>query len=816
MFFRDRKSSTAPKGAYPLLPLRELVVFPHMPMSLIVGRPRSVAALTAAAKNRREIVLVAQKNGERIDPAAEDLYEFGTIATIEQSLQLPDGHTKIHVEGRRRCRILRWVENPDFFEVEVEEFEPSQSTPEIAALARQVKGTFERYVKLNRAVPPEMMLAVNALEDADRLADSIVLPLNFKVAERQELLEVIDVHQRLERVHKALLTEIEFLQVDKKVKTRARREKEVNQREFWLNDQMKAIQKELGDKEGRGELEELTQQLAAKEMSDAVRDRAQKELRKLAQMNLMSAEATVVRNYLDWVLALPWVEKSEPAESEPAKLLEAAARVLDEDHYGLRKAKERVLEYLAVSSLVERQRGPILCFVGPPGVGKTSLARSIARATGRPFARIALGGVRDEAEIRGHRRTYIGAMPGKILHAMKRAGKVDPVILLDEVDKMSADFRGDPAAALLEVLDPEQNQAFNDHYMDMDFDLSHVTFICTANTLQGIPLPMQDRLEILEIPGYTEAEKLGIARRYLLPKAREQNGLTVRNLELSDAAIQKIVQVYTKEAGVRDLERQIARISRKVARKVVRDGHDVEVKIGTSNLEKVLGARRFDVQTREESDQVGLVKGLSVSAVGGEMLNIEVCAVPGKGKLVLTGKLGDTLKESAQAAFTYIRSRADALHLDPDFHEKYDFHVHYPGVPYGVEGPSAGIAMAVALTSALTGIPVRADTAMTGEITLRGRVLRIGGLKDKVLAAHRGGIARVLIPESNAVDLEDIPPNIREAVEIVTVGHMDRVLLEALAGADVARLLGTYGRGGPIAVDSDQAARPADPANPSD
>jgi len=603
-----------------------------------------------------------------------------------------------------------------------------------------------------------------------------------------------------------LTDETEFLQVERKVKGRARKERQSSQREYWLNEQMKAIQRELGDKEGRSDLEELARAIAAKELPEPVQDRAEKELRKLSQMNLMNAEATVVRGYLDWIVGLPWAERS----GEPPSL-EDAARILNEDHFGLRGIKERIVEYLAVSRLVDKMRGPILCLVGPPGVGKTSLAQSIARAMGRPFVRISLGGVRDEAEIRGHRRTYIGAMPGKIVHAMKRAGTVDPVMLLDEVDKMTADFRGDPAAALLEVLDPEQNKAFGDHYLDLDYDLSNVTFICTANTLQGIPLPLQDRLEIIELSGYTEHEKVAIARRYLLPKQHEANGITAKHVELTGHALVRVIREYTKESGVRELDRQIARICRKVARRVVRFGPEAQVRVTSRNLDKLLGVPRFDFNRKEDEDAVGVVKGLAVSPWGGELLNIEVATVPGKGKLILTGRLGDWLKESATAAFTYIRSRADALRLDPEFHENTDFHVHYPGNALKTDGPSAGIAMATALVSALTSIPVRSDTAMTGEITLRGRVLPIGGLKEKLLAAHRGGITRVLIPEQNLKDLDDVPAHVTEALEIVPVSHMDRVLAEALGGVAVREIFGGFETGQEIAVDSGQAERPSEP-----
>lgn len=832
MLFRDR-SREAP-NTRPLLPLREVVVFPHTPMSLIIGRPKSLAAVEAANNSAsREIFLAAQRSGENVNPEEGDVYDFGTIATIEQVLNLPDGNVKILVEGKRRARIIRFVASDPYFDVELDEpgtVRDASGKPipdadlEVQALVRTVKTTFERYVKLNRAVPPEMLLTVNALEDPDRLADTLIAPLQFKLEERQELLEMIDVGARLERIYKALLTEIEFLQVEKKLKSRVKRERENNQREFWLNEQMKAINKELGDKEGRSDLEELAQALAAKNLPADVQNRAEKELRKLSQMNMMSAEATVVRNYLDWIVALPWIEESDGETS-----LSDAARILDADHFGLRKIKERILEYLAVSTLVDKMRGPILCLVGPPGVGKTSLARSIANATRRPFVKISLGGVRDEAEIRGHRRTYIGAMPGKLLHAMKRAEKIDPVILLDEVDKMSADFRGDPSAALLEVLDPEQNNQFQDHYLDIDYDLSNVTFICTANTLQGIPLPLQDRLEIIELSGYTEQEKVAIARRYLLPRQMELNGISPGsgvlfpagaastsstpapprafgegdpaslqtelaggNLAISNRALLDIIRRYTKESGVRDLERQLARISRKVARRVVKYGPSIRIKVVTGNLERLLGPARFLVDQREKEDQIGLVKGMAVSYAGGELLNIEVAAVPGKGQLTLTGLLGESLQESGRAGFTYIRSRAEALGLEADFHETTDLHIHYPGRGGRSDGPSAGIAMATAMVSALTGIPVRADTAMTGEITLRGRVLPIGGLKEKVLAAHRGGITRVIVPDENMKDLDEIPPNVTAEVEIVPVSHMDRVLKEALVGPEADELFGKH------------------------
>jgi ATP-dependent Lon protease len=783
MFFREQKTGESGSLRLPMMPLREVVVFPQAPISLIVGREKSVAAVVAANENGGLLFLVTQRRSDQLDPGTEDMFQFGVVAKIEQTLHLPDGNMKILVEGRRRARLVSFVDCPTYFKVEVEEYAPREASVEIQALVRTVKTTFERYVKLNRSVPPEMLLTVNALEDPDRLADSLIAVLQFKLPERQELLEEVDVEQRLERVYKALLTEIEFLQVEKKLKHRVKRERESNQREYWLNEQMKAIQKELGDKDVGGELQELVQAIKNKALPERVRARAEKELGKLAQMNPMSAEATVVRNYLDTLIELPWLERTEERPN-----LKTAAEILNADHYGLRTVKERILEYLAVETLVERVRGPILCLVGPPGVGKTSLAQSIARATGRPFVKMSLGGVRDEAEIRGHRRTYIGAMPGKLMQAMKRAKTTDPVILLDEIDKMNSDFRGDPASALLEVLDPEQNNVFNDHYLDLDYDLSKVMFVCTANSLRGIPIPLQDRLEIIELSGYTEQEKVAIGRKYLIPKQQSLHGLSGTQVSLSNTSLLEIVRRYTMESGVRELDRQIARVHRKVARRIVHYGQDASFHIGKKNLVKVLGQPKYEYGVREKEDQVGLVKGLAVAPWGGTLKNIEVAAIPGKGTLILTGKLGDVLKESANAGFTYIRSRAAALGLDEDFHETHDFHIHYPGSVTGIDGPSAGISMAVALVSALTSIPARSDTALTGEITLRGRVLPVGGIKEKILAAHRGGITRVVIPEKNRKDLDDLPSYVTDSMEILFVSHMDRVLKETLSTAELGKL----------------------------
>ena len=782
MFFKDRKAERpANERVLPLLPLRDLVVFPHMVVPLIVGRPRSRAALTEAFKGDKEIFLVAQKEGRTSEPGPDDVYAVGTVATVIQMLRLPDDNLKVLVEGKQRARLVDYQEGADFVRAAVDPF-PLSEPPDVEteALMRSVKTAFEQYVKLNKGIPPEMLLTVAAIEDPARLADTLVAHVQFKLSERQALLEQEDPTARLSQILQHVQGEIEILQVERKIKTRVKKQMERSQKEYYLNEQMQAIQKELGEKdEFRAELADLERRIQETLLTEEARDKLSRELRKLKLMSPMSAEATVVRNYIDWVLSIPWQEFTEDRLE-----IEHAASVLDEDHYGLRKVKERILEHLAVASLVERMRGPILCLVGPPGVGKTSLARSIARATNREFVRQALGGVRDEAEIRGHRRTYIGALPGKIIQSMKKAGSSNPVFLLDEIDKMSTDFRGDPSAALLEVLDPEQNETFNDHYLDLDYDLSQVMFICTANTLQGIPAPLQDRLEIIHLPGYTEREKLSIARRYLIPKQVETHGLTPEQLTISRQAVERMVREYTREAGVRNLEREVAKVCRKVAKRVVWKGPETRIRVTSENVDKLLGVPHFTQRQLEEVDSIGLVKGLAVTPWGGETLDIEVSVVPGKGKLILTGRLGDWLKESATAGFSYIRSRAGSLGIQADFTEEWDFHIHYPGNSLKTDGPSAGIAMATALVSALTGVPVRRDLAMTGEISLRGRVLPIGGLKEKSLAAHRMGITRVLIPRANEKDLVEIPDQIREQLEIIPVDHMDQVLELALRPVD--------------------------------
>jgi len=784
MFFKPRKNGEENALSLPLLPLRNLVLFPHQVIPLIVGRAKSIKALKQASAEQKRIFLVTQRDARVADPEPVALYDVGTIGVVVQVLKLPDGTMKALVEGRQRARVRDFVETERFFRVQVEPF-PADEEPdaEADALVRTIKGVFEEYQHLSKGGTPETLQAVNAIDEPGRLSDVMAARLGLKTEEQQTLLEEPSAMVRLERLLKHIQAEIEILQVERKIKSRVKKQVERSQKEYYLNERMQAIQKELGEKdEFRNELQELERRAKEKNLSDEAREKLGRELRKLRMMSPMSAEATVVRNYVDWVLSLPWNEYSD---AEPG--IEFAEEVLDEDHYGLRKVKNRIIEYLAVSTLVENMKGPILCLVGPPGVGKTSLARSIARATGRNYIRQALGGVRDEAEIRGHRRTYIGALPGKILQCLRKAGSSDPVFLLDEVDKMSMDFRGDPSAALLEVLDPEQNHTFNDHYLELDYDLSRVMFICTANTVQGVPPALLDRLEIIKLSGYTEIEKLAIAKRFLLPKQMEANGIGDANLTLTREAASAIIQRYTKEAGVRNLEREIAAICRKVARRVVDEGPEFHARISSQNLHKLLGVPRFLSSGAEEHDEVGLVKGLAVTSWGGELLSVEVAVIPGKGKLILTGLLGDWLKESATAAFSYIRARAERLGLSPDFHEQHDFHVHYPGNAMKTDGPSAGITMATALVSALTGIPVSREVAMTGEISLRGRVLPIGGLKDKALAAHRGGIQHVIIPARNEKDIPEIPKQVREALQIHPVRHMDEVLPLALVLSDPQR-----------------------------
>jgi ATP-dependent Lon protease len=774
------KSSGSSSNVIPVLPLREVVVFPHQVHPLLVGRPKSVRAIEEALREGKSILLSAQRDAHVSNPGPKDIYSVGTLCTVvNEYIRTSDGTTiKVLVEGKDRARIKRVVRDDDFLEVEVEPIlPPAEVSMELKALMRSVTATFDQYVKLGKRVNPESIMQVQAIEDPSRLADLVVVQINIsKLEDKQDLLETFDPHERLEKILGHMKSEIEILQVEKRIRSRVKKQMEKTQKEYYLNEQMRAIQKELGEKDDfRNEIQELEDKFKSKDMPAEAREKTEKEIRKLKMMSPMSAEATVVRNYVDWMLALPWNEVSEEAID-----IENARRVLDEDHYGLEKVKERILEYLAVQKLVGKMRGPILCLVGPPGVGKTSLGKSIAKSTGRKFVRVALGGVRDEAEIRGHRRTYIGALPGKIIQSLKKAGTSNPVFLLDEVDKMSTDFRGDPSAALLEVLDPEQNDSFNDHYLDCDYDLSKVMFITTANSLHTIPQPLMDRMEIIRLSGYTELEKTAICKKYLIEKQVQENGLKLENVAVDDAVYSEIINRYTREAGVRNLERNIATLCRKAAMEIVEKGPSEKVQITRSNLAKFLGQPKFRYGKSEESDQVGLATGLAWTDKGGELLVIETTVLPGRGRLQITGKLGDVMQESAKAALSYVRSRAAVFGLPRYFFDKVDLHVHVPEGAIPKDGPSAGITMATSMISALTGIPIDKNIAMTGEITLRGNVLPIGGLKEKALAAHRGGIRRVILPEENRNDIEEIPAAVRDELELYPLSHVDEVLFEAL------------------------------------
>ncbi len=761
----------------PVLPLRDVVVYPHLVIPLFVGREKSIQALDAAMKTDKRIMLVAQKQADLDDPKPADLYEFGTLATILQLLKLPDGTVKVLVEGVDRARVEA-MEGTDYYTANVA-LQPDQDQydeKEMDVLTRSVISQFEQYVKLNKKVPPEMLTALAGIEQPGRLADSVAMQMSLKLAEKQRVLEILDVKQRLEHMLVTIEGEMDVLQIEKRIRGRVKAQMEKSQREYYLNEQMKAIQKELGEMEdGGNEITDLENKIAKAGMPKEAREKATAELNKLKMMSPMSAEATVVRNYIDWLVKVPWKKRNKVNKD-----IANAQKVLDEDHYGLDKVKERIVEYLAVLKRVDKMKGPILCLVGPPGVGKTSLGQSIARATNRKFVRMSLGGVRDEAEIRGHRRTYIGSMPGKVVQNMAKSGVHNPLFLLDEIDKMAMDFRGDPSSALLEVLDPEQNAAFNDHYLEVDFDLSDVMFICTANSL-NIPAPLLDRMEVIRIPGYTEDEKLNIARRYLVPKQVKANGLKAKELKVDDAALLDIIRYYTREAGVRSLEREVAKICRKSVKQLLLEKKSKSVAVTAANLDSFLGVKRFRYGKAEEADRVGHVTGLAWTEVGGELLSIEAAVLPGKGKPVFTGQLGDVMKESIQAAMTVVRSRSDVLGLDKDFHSNNDFHIHLPEGATPKDGPSAGIGICTALVSALTKIPVRADVAMTGEITLRGEVLPIGGLKEKLLAAHRGGITQVLIPVDNEKDLAEIPDTIKGGLDIRPVRWIDEVLEVALA-----------------------------------
>jgi ATP-dependent Lon protease len=770
------------KRILPLLPLRDIVVFPRMSVPLFVGRDRSVAALEAAQAGDGLILLSAQLDPGANDPAEDEIHLVGTVSRVLQMVRLPDQTVKVLAEGLFRARVAHFLPNDAYFKVSAEELpdEPVEG-PEGEALLRSLHASFDAYQRLSKKVPAETVSQVAAVTEPSALSDTVPPHLPLRLEDRQELLETLSVAARIERLLALLESETEILDLERRIKGRVKKQMERTQREFYLNEQMRAIQKELGHgEEGKSELDEVEEKVRARGMSKEAEGKALKELKKLRMMSAMSAEATVSRSYVDWLVSLPWTERTEDRID-----LEAAERVLDEDHYGLDKVKERILEYLAVRKLVDRLKGPILCFVGPPGVGKTSLARSIARAVGRKFVRMSLGGVRDEAEIRGHRRTYIGAMPGKILQQLRKAGTANPLFLLDEIDKMSTDFRGDPSSALLEVLDPEQNHAFNDHYLDVDYDLSDVMFITTANTLYGIPPPLQDRMEIIRLSGYTEEEKLHIAKGHLVPKKLEEHGLAPERVAFADAAVLEVIRRYTREAGVRSLEREIASVLRKVAREVVLHPDRGRYVVTPGRVRKLLGLPRFRHGEKEEAGQVGLATGLAWTEFGGEILLIEVIAMPGSGKQRITGKLGEVMQESAMAALSYIRSRAERLGLDRQFHQKVDFHIHVPEGAIPKDGPSAGITMATAVASALLRVPVRSDLAMTGEITLRGRVLPVGGVKEKVLAAHRAEIGTVILPAENEKDISELPPKVRGSIRFIFASHMDQVLDAALEAGEM-------------------------------
>ncbi len=765
----------------PVLPLRDIVVFPHMIVPLFVGREKSVRALEAVMKDDKQILLVAQKNAAQDDPSVDDIYRVGTVSTILQLLKLPDGTVKVLVEGGRRARITGFKETESFFEAHVEALPDSETEgKELEALGRTVIGQFEQYIKLNKKIAPEVLVSLNQIEEPSKLADTVAAHLNLKIAEKQELLEVARVGERLERVFGHMESEIGVLQVEKRIRNRVKRQMEKTQREYYLNEQLKAIQKELGEGEdGKDETAELESKIKKTKLSKEAREKALGELKKLRTMSPMSAEATVVRNYLDWILSIPWKKRTKVKND----VVEAEA-VLNADHYGLDKVKERILEYLAVQSRANKVRGPILCLVGPPGVGKTSLGKSIAHATGRNFVRMSLGGVRDEAEIRGHRRTYIGSMPGKVLQGMKKAKASNPLFLLDEIDKLGADWRGDPSSALLEVLDPEQNATFADHYLEVDYDLSDVMFVTTANSLR-MPQPLLDRMEIIRIPGYTEDEKVEIAKRHLIAKQTEAHSLKPDEWAINDDALRDLIRYYTREAGVRNLEREIASLARKAVKEIVTK-KTKKVAITRKNLEKYAGVHRFRYGEAESEDMVGVVTGLAWTEVGGEILTIESVLLPGKGNVKHTGKLGDVMQESVSAALSYVRSRSISFGIKPTLFEKRDIHVHVPEGATPKDGPSAGIAMATSMVSILTGIPIRRDVAMTGEITLRGRVLPIGGLKEKLLAALRAGINTVFIPKDNEKDLAEIPDNVKKHLKLVPVAHVDEVIAQALVRKPVA------------------------------
>ncbi len=796
----DKKENGAIR--VPLLPLRDVIIFPQMVVPLFVGREKSINALEECVTKKLDLFLVAQTQATTTNPGEKDIFQIGTLGTILQILRLPDNTVKVLVEGKRRARIKNYIESDRMIEATVEPIEEVvEEGVELEALVRSVKATFENYVKLNKRIPPEMLMSVSTIEEPARLADLIVAHLNLKMEDKQAILEVFDPSKRLERLLQLMQGEIEILQVERRIRSRVKKQMERSQKEYYLNEQMQAIQKELGEKdEFKIEIQQIEKQIKTKPMSKEAKEKATKELKKLKMMSPMSAEATVVRNYIDWLINLPWGTYTEDQYD-----LKGAHAILEEDHYGLEEVKERILEYLAVRSLTSASKGQILCFAGPPGVGKTSLAKSIARALNKKFVRASMGGVRDEAEIRGHRRTYVGALPGKIIQSLKKAESSNPVFLLDEVDKMSMDFRGDPSSALLEVLDPEQNSTFGDHYLEVDYDISKVMFVLTANNLGNIPRPLLDRMEVIHISGYTEDEKFHIARRYLIAKQMELHGLKEGDLIVTDDAVRELIRNYTREAGVRNLERMVATLCRKAAKKIVDQRGEmtaatdtkkakktetaekeaklpkIVITIETEDLEELLGPPKYTAQMAEQTNEIGLTNGLAYTEAGGDMLQIEVSVVPGKGNIKITGKLGDVMQESASTAMSYVRSRVEALGIDKDFHTNVDIHLHVPEGAVPKDGPSAGITMATAITSALTKIPVKRDVAMTGEITLRGRVLPIGGLKEKLLAARIGGIKTVLIPKQNVPDLKKVPKDITKGMQIIPVEHADQVLRIALA-----------------------------------
>ncbi|MFB9133717.1 endopeptidase La [Vibrio sp. AK197] len=759
----------------PVLPLRDVVVYPHMVIPLFVGREKSIACLDAAMDNNKQVLLVAQKEADTDEPSKDDLFEVGTIATILQLLKLPDGTVKVLVEGQQRAKINQFIDN-EFFTADAEYLvTPELDEREQEVIVRSAINQFEGFIKLNKKIPPEVLTSLNGIDEAARLADTIAAHMPLKLADKQKVLEALDVTERLEFLMGQMESEIDLLQVEKRIRGRVKKQMEKSQREYYLNEQMKAIQKELGEMdEAPDEFETLKQKIEESKMPQEAREKTEQELQKLKMMSPMSAEATVVRGYIDWMIGVPWHKRSKVKKN-----LAKAEEVLNEDHYGLERVKDRILEYLAVQNRINKLKGPILCLVGPPGVGKTSLGRSIAAATGRKYVRMALGGVRDEAEIRGHRRTYIGSMPGKLIQKMSKVGVKNPLFLLDEIDKMSSDMRGDPASALLEVLDPEQNNSFNDHYLEVDYDLSDVMFVATSNSM-NIPGPLLDRMEVIRLSGYTEDEKLNIAKRHLVEKQIKRNGLKPNEIVLEDSAIIGVIRYYTREAGVRNLEREISKICRKAVKNILLDKDLKSVTVNMDNLQEYLGVQRFDYGKADDSNRIGQVTGLAWTEVGGDLLTIETQSMPGKGKLTQTGSLGDVMQESIQAAMTVVRSRAEKLGINEDFYEKRDIHVHVPEGATPKDGPSAGIAMCTALVSSLTGNPVKAEVAMTGEITLRGEVLPIGGLKEKLLAAHRGGIKTVLIPKDNERDLKDIPDNVIADLKVIPVQWIDEVLTVAL------------------------------------